>query len=39
MAVVPQNLIRSNSLVVFDLLAIACMHGDADKRSGPGRPK
>jgi Double zinc ribbon len=37
--VVPQNLIRSNSLVIFDLLAIACMHGDADKRNGPGRPK
>jgi hypothetical protein len=23
----------------FDLLAIASIHGDADKRSGPGRPK
>jgi hypothetical protein len=23
----------------FDLLAIACIHGDVDKRSGSGRPK
>src|ERR1035437_1443091 len=37
--VAPQNLIRADSLVVFERLVIAFLHGDGDKRSSPGRPK
>src|SRR5208282_5530028 len=33
------NLNPSEFIGGFERLAIACVHGDADKRSAPGRPK